>query len=148
MGLINKPIIGFIGSISEYKLNYKLIHNVASSLKEINFVFIGPTDDSLNHSNLNRIKNFSSEEENKSLDKLGDWKFSKSLNIFENAHAVLLLTEWEEYKNINWKEVSKKMVNPGWVFDARSIIEPDKISNANLNFWRVGDGTAVINNNL
>ena len=53
---INKPIIGFIGSISEYKLNYKLIHNVASSLKEINFVFIGPTDDSLNHSNLNRIK--------------------------------------------------------------------------------------------
>ena len=98
--------------------------------------------------NLNRIKNFSSEEENKSLDKLGDWKFSKSLNIFENAHAVLLLTEWEEYKNINWKEVSKKMVHPGWVFDARSIIEPDKISNANLNFWRVGDGTAVINNNL
>ena len=53
---INKPIIGFIGSISEYKLNYKLIHNVASSLEEINFVFIGPTDDSLNHSNLNRIK--------------------------------------------------------------------------------------------
>ena len=53
---INKPIIGFIGSISEYKLDYKLIHDVANSLKEINFVFIGPTDDSLNHSNLNRIK--------------------------------------------------------------------------------------------
>tara|TARA_S200000501_G_scaffold116537_1_gene109522 strand:- start:972 stop:2132 length:1161 start_codon:yes stop_codon:yes gene_type:complete len=54
---ISKPIIGFIGSISEYKLNYKLIYDVAKSLKEINFVFIGPTDDSLNHSNLNRIKN-------------------------------------------------------------------------------------------
>ena len=54
---ISKPIIGFIGSISEYKLNYKLIYDVAKSLKEINFVFIGPTDDSLNHSNLNRLKN-------------------------------------------------------------------------------------------
>ncbi len=54
---ISKPIIGFIGSISEYKLNYKLIYDVAKSLKEINFVFIGPTDDSLNHSNLGRIKN-------------------------------------------------------------------------------------------
>ena len=53
---IKKPIIGFIGSISEYKLDYKLIHDVANSLKEINFVFIGPTDDSLNHSNLKRIK--------------------------------------------------------------------------------------------
>jgi len=54
---ISKPIIGFIGSISEYKLNYKLIYDVAKSLKEINFVFIGPTDDSLNDSNLNRLKN-------------------------------------------------------------------------------------------
>ncbi len=54
---ISKPIIGFIGSISEYKLNYKLIYDVAKSLKEINFVFIGPTDDSVNHSNLSRIKN-------------------------------------------------------------------------------------------
>ena len=54
---ISKPIIGFIGSISEYKLNYKLIYDVAKSLKEFNFVFIGPTDDSLNHSNLNRLKN-------------------------------------------------------------------------------------------
>ena len=88
------------------------------------------------------------ENQSKTFEKSLDWEFSKSLNIFENAHAVLLLTEWEEYKNINWKEVSKKMVHPGWVFDARSIIEPDKISNANLNFWRVGDGTAVINNNL
>ena len=54
---IKKPIIGFIGSISEYKLDYKLIYDVANSLKEINFVFIGPTDDSLNHSNLESIKN-------------------------------------------------------------------------------------------
>ena len=54
---INKPIVGFIGSISEYKLDYKLIYDVANSLKGINFVFIGPTNDNLHHSNLNRIKN-------------------------------------------------------------------------------------------
>ena len=29
----------------------------------------------------------------------GKWRFSKSSDIFENAHAVLVLTEWEEYKN-------------------------------------------------
>ena len=54
---INKPIVGFIGSISEYKLDYRLIYDVANSLKGINFVFIGPTNDNLHHSNLNRIKN-------------------------------------------------------------------------------------------
>ena len=94
--------------------------------------------------NINMIKKSHYENQNKTLGKSVDWEFSKSLNIFDNAHAVLLLTEWEEYKNINWKEVSKKMVHPGWVFDARSIIDPNKITAANLNFWRVGDGTDLI----
>ena len=41
---------------------------------------------------------------------------------FDNADAVVILTEWDEYSKINWKEVSKKMRKPGWVFDSRSII--------------------------
>ena len=81
-------------------------------------------------------------KDHKLLNKTGKWKFSNNLNIFDQAHAVLMLTEWEEYKNIDWEDISKKMVNPAWVFDARSIIDPSKIENANLNLWRVGDGTS------
>ena len=80
-------------------------------------------------------------KENKLLNKKGIWEFSENIEIFDNAHAVLILTEWEEYKNIDWIDVSKKMVKPAWVFDARSIVEPRKVKEANLNFWRVGDGT-------
>ena len=80
-------------------------------------------------------------KENKLLNKTGIWEFSENIEIFDNAHAVLILTEWEEYKNIDWIDVSKKMVKPAWVFDARSIVEPRKVKEANLNFWRVGDGT-------
>ncbi len=81
-------------------------------------------------------------KEHKLLNKLGKWKFSKNLDIFDQAHAVLMLTEWEEYKNINWEDISKKMVNPSWVFDARSITERSKVEDAHLNLWRVGDGTS------
>ena len=77
----------------------------------------------------------------KLLSQIGNWEFSKSLDIFENVHAVLMLTEWDEYKNIDWHEVSKKMVRPAWVFDSRSIIEKKNIINTKLNLWRVGDGT-------
>ena len=84
----------------------------------------------------------------KLLSGYGSWKFSKNLNIFDGCHAVLLLTEWSEYKNINWYEVAKKMVRPGWVFDSRSIIDPISIKNANLNFWRVGDGSDEENINF
>ena len=81
-------------------------------------------------------------KENILLSKAGNWKFSKNLfDIFNNVHAVLMLTEWDEYKNIDWHEVSKKMVRPAWVFDSRSIIEKKNIINTKLNLWRVGDGT-------
>ncbi len=61
-------------------------------------------------------------------------------NTFKNADAAVILTEWEEYKKINWEHVSKLMRKPSWVFDARSIIDPCKIKNTGINFWRVGDG--------
>ena len=70
----------------------------------------------------------------------GGWEFRKDLNIFDDAHAILVLTEWEEYRNINWDSTSKKMVKPAWVFDARSIINVDLVRKAGINLWRIGDG--------
>ena len=61
-------------------------------------------------------------------------------DIFSDADAILILTEWEVYADINWMEVSKKMRRPAWLFDLRSIIDPKKIENTILNFWRIGDG--------
>ena len=90
---------------------------------------------------MKQIKEFKNVKEHRLINKNGNWKFSKSLNIFDEAHAVLMLTEWDEYKNIDWEDVSKRMVQPAWVFDSRSIIEPSKIRNTNLKLWRVGDGT-------
>jgi len=45
------------------------------------------------------------EKENKFLNKKGRWEFRENIEIFDNAHAVLILTEWEEYKNIDWINV-------------------------------------------
>ena len=74
-------------------------------------------------------------------DREGSWDFSSKIdNIFINADAVLILTEWKEYMNINWEKAYIKMRKPAWVFDSRSIIEPKKVINSGLNFWRLGDG--------
>ena len=93
--------------------------------------------------NMKKFERVQNEKEHKLFSNKGYWEFSQHLNIFENANGVLMLTEWEEYKNIDWIEVSNKMVHPGWVFDARSIIEPGKIRATRLNLWRIGDGTFV-----
>ena len=73
--------------------------------------------------------------------KSGQWTFSNNLNIFDNAHAVIVLTEWDDYKNIKWDLVAKKMIKPSWVFDSRSILDSESIKKAGLNLWRLGDGS-------
>ena len=63
-----------------------------------------------------------------------------NLEIFNNAYAIVILTEWDEFRELKWKEIVKKMVPPAWVFDSRSIINTDEVREAGLNLWRIGDG--------
>ena len=78
---------------------------------------------------------------NNQMQNSGNWFFATNIqDIFPNSDAILILTEWEEYANIDWKNISKKMRSPAWIFDARSILNPSKIKNTNLNLWRIGDG--------
>ena len=58
----------------------------------------------------------------------------------DNADAVLIMTEWDEYKKLDWKNLQNKMRKPAWVFDTRSIISESKIKETNLNFWQLGNG--------
>ncbi|WP_075506972.1 nucleotide sugar dehydrogenase [Prochlorococcus marinus] len=70
----------------------------------------------------------------------GSWRFSKDLNIFDGSHAILVLTEWEEYKNIDWNYVAKKMVKPAWLFDTRSVVNVELVKKSGINLWLIGDG--------
>ncbi len=75
-------------------------------------------------------------EENKS-----NWSHSIELEeTFDNADAVIILTEWEQYKKIDWDLVASKMRLPSWVFDTRKIVNLEEIKNCDINFWQVGLG--------
>ncbi len=77
----------------------------------------------------------------KAYEKESTWnKVTDLYSSFNNADAALILTEWGEYSNIEWNKASQKMRRPAWVFDSRSIINPKEVTNAGLNFWRIGDG--------
>ena len=53
---------------------------------------------------------------------------------------VLILTEWRQYRELNWQELAGRMRRPAWVFDARSVADADQVKAAGLSLWRVGDG--------
>ena len=71
----------------------------------------------------------------------GYWhSINNLMDAFRGADAAVILTEWIDYSKINWNKASTLMRSPAWVFDARSIVNPEEVRKTNLNFWRVGDG--------
>ena len=87
-----------------------------------------------------KLKNIKDQNELNKFE--GEWCFAKNiLCSADGADAIVVLTEWEEYSLIDWINISERMRKPSWVFDARSIISQKDVVKANLNFWRIGDGT-------
>ncbi len=71
----------------------------------------------------------------------GSWYEAGSVeDAVMGADAVLVLTEWQHYRELNWLDLAGRMRKPAWVFDARAVADPAQIKAAGLSLWRVGDG--------
>ncbi len=72
----------------------------------------------------------------------GTWHFSTTIeDAVQGVDAVLILTEWEQYRNLNWLKLASLMRAPAWVFDTRSVVTPTEIADAGLRVWRLGEGS-------
>ncbi len=73
--------------------------------------------------------------------KEGSWNFASSINdSINNSDAVVILTEWEEFRNLDWIKFSKIMRKPSWLFDTRAITNHQEASTNGVNVWRIGLG--------
>ena len=41
----------------------------------------------------------------------------------EGAHAIAVLTEWDDFKSYDWKRIYKNMQKPAFVFDGRNVLD-------------------------
>ena len=60
------------------------------------------------------------------------------LSVCENAHAVLILTEWDEFKTLDWKQIYASMLKPAFVFDGRNILDCQKLTDLGFRLQRIG----------
>ena len=73
---------------------------------------------------------------------VGNWLSAHSVEeAVKGADAVVLLTEWSQYKSLDWQDLSRRMRRPAWVFDSRTIVDPDQVRSAGLRLWCVGNGS-------
>ena len=71
----------------------------------------------------------------------GTWHSVNNVaDAVQGADAVLILTEWDQYRELDWPILAGRMRTPAWVFDTRSVVEPYQIAEAGLLLWRLGSG--------
>jgi UDPglucose 6-dehydrogenase len=71
----------------------------------------------------------------------GTWIHAATpLEAAKGADAVLILTEWKAYCDLDWSAIHGVMRRPAWLFDSRAVADPVAARAAGLNVWRVGEG--------
>jgi UDPglucose 6-dehydrogenase len=69
----------------------------------------------------------------------------KVIDVFEdpyeackNAHAIAILTEWDEFNSYDWKQIYDAMLKPAFIFDGRNILDAEKMRSIGFVFSSVG----------
>ena len=58
----------------------------------------------------------------------------------EGSDAIVIMTEWDEFKNLDWHLISKNIRRPCWLFDTRLVADAKKAKKYGIRVWQVGCG--------
>merc|ERR1712117_412258 len=56
----------------------------------------------------------------------------------DGAHALVVLTEWDEFKQYPYEEFYAKMMKPAFLFDGRSILDHTKLEDIGFEVHAIG----------
>jgi UDPglucose 6-dehydrogenase len=62
----------------------------------------------------------------------------------EKAHAIAILTEWDEFKTYDWLRVYRNMLKPAFIFDGRNILEQNTLVEYGFEFRAIGKGLSEL----
>lgn len=58
--------------------------------------------------------------------------------VCNNAHAIAILTEWDEFKTYDWEKIYDSMSKPAFVFDGRNLLDKQKMKEIGFVYSAVG----------
>ena len=63
--------------------------------------------------------------------------FQNGYDGLENADALVIFTDWQEFRNPNLEVVAEKLKQPV-IFDGRNLYEPDVLKKAGFEYYSIG----------
>ncbi|WP_299534731.1 nucleotide sugar dehydrogenase [Ulvibacterium sp.] len=73
-------------------------------------------------------------EENRRLLKV----VKKPYEASKDAHAIVILTEWDEFKGYDWQGIFDNMLKPAFVFDGRRLLDTIKMNTIGFKYYKIG----------
>ena len=61
-------------------------------------------------------------------------------SALKNAHAIAVLTEWEEFRDYDWQKIYDNMLKPAFVFDGRNLLDRKKLESIGFDAKGIGIG--------
>ena len=56
----------------------------------------------------------------------------------KGAHAIAILTEWDEFKGYDWQRIYDSMLKPAKIFDGRNLLDADKLRSIGFQVRSIG----------
>ena len=64
--------------------------------------------------------------------------FSDPYDACKNSHAIAILTEWDEFKEYDWKRIYDFMLKPAFLFDGRNLLDREKLTSIGFQYQAIG----------
>lgn len=64
--------------------------------------------------------------------------FEDPYQACENAHAIAVLTEWDEFKDYDWQKIYDSMLKPAFVFDGRNLLDGAQLRAIGFQYQEIG----------
>ena len=56
----------------------------------------------------------------------------------KNSHAIAILTEWDQFKEYDWKRIYNNMSKPAFIFDGRNILDKKNLKKIGFIYRGIG----------
>ena len=63
---------------------------------------------------------------------------TSAMEVATGAHALCILTEWDEFKSLDYQAVYDVMVKPAFVFDGRNVLDHEKLREIGFIVYALG----------
>ncbi|WP_297333583.1 UDP-glucose 6-dehydrogenase [Flavobacterium sp.] len=96
-------------------------------------VYDPKVEDDTIYADLNYLGSRSAEDNQK-----GVKTFTDPYEACNDAHAIAVLTEWDEFKNYDWQKIYENMKKPAFVFDGRNLLDSKKMNEIGFIYQEIG----------